>query len=313
MTMKLTAIKSAIILLGVLVTVCAKAAGSLPEITVYEIKKSHQKELSGLAICDGRLLTVADNVNDKVYEINIQGLEAVLEHHLTLHHIPRISVAYSFAHQFKYFWANVWKARMDWEGISCDANHLYLASENRLGILQVANGSSVWLPLSLYSEAQARGHLSTYNGFVEGLIVSDDTIYGFFERASRGVFRINRATMTQVEYGYLPNNMNLNFVNDSEDVAGAFIDGGWLYTLERSASSICKRRLSDYVAEDCLSYKSVEEDPQYKFKDSVYGIGEGLAMDKNHIYVIFDSNGKPRVAKDSGLSLLLKIKRPSDW
>ena len=86
-----------------------------------------------------------------------------------------------------------------------------------------------------------------------------------------------------------------------------------MFVLERNASSVCKRLLEDFNTLDCISYARLGDAAGYEFKGAEYKLGEGLALDDDYIYIVFDNNRQKRLATGSKNTLLLRIERPRGW
>ncbi len=288
------------------------------QIEAYLVDASEGLNLSGLDECEGRFLTVSDRDDQTLYELVLDENGANLVKYSTLPKPPKLSVGYDFSHAISHLFEKlIYQDRIDWEGVSCVGNTAYLLSERRMGIYRVDSSGGHWVLPSLYRRGRDKGYFNKHNGYLEGIaVMPDKTIYGFIERNPRGVFTLRPSASGEwdIAIGDIPNTLDLPFVNDSLDVSGADVEGGYLYTLERGARSVCKRELPSLAAVACMSYQAIATGERYGYKDAVYGLAEGIAVNEHFIYVLFDNNDFVRKADvRDRRALLLRIPRPADW
>ncbi|MDB6062725.1 MAG: hypothetical protein JWM78_2828 [Verrucomicrobiaceae bacterium] len=318
MSLTKIAIGSAASILLMLTSAFALAIDEFESIDVFPVEHSAGKDLSGLAFCGGELFANSDKIDDRIYALRFDQQKVDLVERMAIASIPPREMTYTGSAEYIYQlqkYAN--GDPLDWEDIACDGSVLYLLSERKNGILAIENNKSSWLPLDWYAAAHTAGYLNKYNAYVEGLaLVDNNKILIAMERELRGLIEATRATSGQWQLITKPlnNDQQLAFREGSDDVAALALHNGFLFTLERNASAICRRDLREYRADSCFSYRHVEDDAQYRFHDHKYGLGEGLAIDNDNLYIVFDTNGDHREADSSDKrALLLKIPLPISW
>ena len=97
------------------------------------------------------------------------------------------------------------------------------------------------------------------------------------------------------------------------DFSGMYSDGKDLYVVERSADAICKVEYGgkELVQKETWSYRHIINDPEVGYSYNKYGLGEGLCMDEERIYLVIDNNGDHRAsAPQDQRPLLLVMERP---
>jgi hypothetical protein len=87
---------------------------------------------------------------------------------------------------------------------------------------------------------------------------------------------------------------------------------GSAYALERNLNLIARleRNPSGWEEREAWSYERTENDPRYVYEDRRYGMGEGLAIDDEHVYVVLDNNRRRRAAVEDTRPLLFIFRRP---
>lgn len=275
-------------------------------------------DLSGLAFCRGQLLAVSDKISDTIFAISIADGHATIAPALHVPTLPARSTAYRSPANVLYRLDGVRYAdRLDWEGITCRGDTIYLLSERNNAVLKIEGDTSSWLPVDWYENLYSAGFLHTYNAYVEGIALRDDATFLIaIEREPRGILTLQRdASHTwHIAASALSNDKPLDFRAGNPDIADITIHRNAVFTLERNASSVCRRDPHTLRAGSCFSYFHIEDDPRWRYADSNFGIGEGLAIDDQWIYIVFDSNDKSRInSTDDRRSLLLRIPVPQAW
>ena len=274
-------------------------------------------DLSGLAMCNGRLLTVSDKISGTIFEILFDGADARVVPALRIPTLPAISADYEFPDNLRLDADQLRNPhRMDWEGIACTADAIYLLSEEFNAILKIENGRSEWLPTNWYPPLSKQGYLTRFNAYGEGLAAdSASHFYVALEREPRGLLDIT-LTATQPRYAVspLPNEGVLDFHGRTEDVAGLAEHHDRLFFLERNAAAVCERSRGSWQPKSCFSFEKIEDDPEYQYRDRKYGMAEGLVVSDDWTYIVYDNNRTARV-KDANdrRALLLKIPTPPAW
>jgi len=292
-------------------------ADNFENIDVFSIDNSEKFNLSGLDVCNGKLLTVSDKKDDYIYEIKISGDQAYLIKNKHIEAPKRNASGYSTLHKIIYSAESLVLGDFnDWEGISCYESDIYLVSERKNSILHISNVKTDWLTAEFYESGIKTKYFNSYNASIEGIsVINKHEIFLMIERNPRGIAHLNQSDigLWSVEFNPLKN-LGLNYINDSYDVAGVAVYGEYMYTLERNAYAVCKRELYNTNEGNCLSYEYIALDKNNSYTDEEYGLGEGIAIDEKYIYIVFDNNNSHKY-KDSTdyRAILLRIARPKSW
>lgn len=262
----------------------------------------HEKiDPSGLTIYDNTLFTIADKHDDTIFRIQITDDEAILVPHIKFKLSEPVTVR-----------------RLDFEGITCDANGVfYLASETLFRVLRVdpCEEYSSWVTPSVRSYGEEKGFFQVPNTNIEGIaMVGENQFVLCAERQPRGIIEVDMHTTPYEIKAFkydktslrLPGNRNLDFT-------GLFFENQKLYALQRNLFVISELVRDDqaFGERNFWSYQSIETSVELQYSDMTFGRGEGLCMDKERIYVILDNNGDHRVSDPNDRRpLLLIMQRP---
>jgi hypothetical protein len=253
-------------------------------------------EPSGLALYDGRLLTVSDKHDHGVYEIVLGERTARLRPFVTF--TPPADEP----------------PPLDFEGLAVDTDGaLLLASETRFRVLRVGvDGSAHWITASIEAQGKSAGLFQKPNAYVEGIArLADGRLLFAAEREPRGLVELTRAghliawAMPDSIYPVPPGRPA-----DFADLTAVDDD---VYALERNSHLVVRlERTTDRWAErDAWSYARTENDPRFAFADHRYGLCEGLAMDASRVFLVTDNNAGARAADATDhRPLLFVFKRP---
>lgn len=293
-------------------------AASLQDAVLEEafwIQKSDDLDLSGLSWCNNQLITVSDKIDDTVFHIEFKDNKASLTPLLTFE-ATSPNIDYSiWSHPLYYFQSWFHKDFLDFEGISCQQDSIYLVSERKNKILAITSDTTQWLDINWYQQAYDAGYLQTHNAHIEGITFGDDEqIFLAIERQPRGLITIKDAFSSQSKtlLQPIPEAPSLSFRKNSKDVAGLDYTDQLLWTLERNASAICARETISLKPTLCISYRHIDKQTAFSYQDTEYGTAEGLAVASDAIYIIFDNNRKGRLQNPQDTrALLLKLKKPS--
>lgn len=263
--------------------------------------------LSGLALCHGRLWTVSDRDDNLLYSLDVSDRVWKAEPHpidmpkpesylpLNLRSLANLS-------------SIVRGGSMDFEGISCDAaGNRYLVSEAYGTVLKVPlEGAPVWLPLpaALVEQARANGMLQHFNAIFEGIAVNaaGDRIWLAAEREKRGLLVVQRdkdqwtcgqscVLLAEAGKDTLPPEQQRKKV--STDFSDISLYNGKLFTLERSVYRICRRELETGQIERCWSFSREAMLPSRRY-DQPYGLTEALVVDDTGAWIGIDNNSGTR-------------------
>lgn len=262
-------------------------------------------DISGLSFCNGELLAVSDKDSGEIYSVDGTALQPSAQ--LAGLGAPQGEPAGLIAGLVEKIRPN---GEMDFEGISCDGEAVYLVSErhNRIARLQ-QEGKAEWLPQRWAESARASGYLKKFNAGTEGLVRIGSDFWIALEREPRGLLHLSDDSEPRIHK--VPPVPELNFRDRSEDLTGLAYHRGALYTLERNALAVCRRSLQTLNAEWCIDYRHIEEAPEYIYAETKYGKGEGLAVKDSGIYVVLDNNNVARAANlEDKRALLLHLSLP---
>jgi len=277
-------------------------------IKVYWLENSQNLDLSGLSFCHERLLTISDDKDDVIYEINFKNEQATIKPYIESLHIPPKTASYRIDQQMSYWIESVRLGdRLDFEAITCDQDKIYILSERKNAILKIESSKVEWLMVDWYSNLRALGFLNQYNAYGEGLTKIGSDFFLGVEREKRGVFQLtlNPHGNTKIQQLDLPDIQGLNWHNKNKDLSDLFYDGQFLYTLERNAYAVCQRTLPHLTAVHCFSYEHIELGDSSRYEKARYGLAEGLAINDRFIYVVLDNNGQPRISAPKDRRALL--------
>ncbi|WP_428239644.1 hypothetical protein [Gynuella sp.] len=313
-TMKSTVLSGIVTMLPLAVMVRADTPPALQLLQAHVLDWPQRLDASGLSECGGALLAVADNIDHDIFKIDLSGTTATIHPYVSLTVTDRPAVDFSIKHRLQHFADGLFNHhRFDWEGIDCTDQGYVLASESDARLYYFSNNGIQTGYTDIYPQAVKAGWFQVYNAFIEGIAYWQGTFYGAAERDPRGMFTVHRDS-DAVVFSDLPNDTGLTFVRNSLDIADLDIFDGDLYTLERNASAICKRTLEGFTSLSCYSYEAVEWSDQYGYRDTQYGIGEGVAVTATRLYVLLDNNGKGRIAdSDDTRAILLEFIKPEHF
>lgn len=276
----------------------------LPLLSEHAVEGMPGGNLSGLALCGGRMWAVSDRDDALLYSLDMasptwQAQPNVIEVPpapdsglpLRLRSLAGLSSV-------------VRGGSMDFEGVSCDAaGNRYLVSEAYAAVLKVpVEGLPVWLelPQELVGQARAQGMLQHFNAIFEGLAISPagDRLWLAAEREQRGLlvvslergtWRCKGSCILRTEPGkdVLPPQLGGKSV--SRDFSDLTLYDGKLFTLERAAYRICRRTLETGKVERCWSFAKEALQPD-RLYDQPYGLTEALVVDRNGAWVGVDNN-----------------------
>ena len=268
----------------------------VPE-AVLPIESDIAIEPSGLCLRDGELFSVSDDTDDVIFHLSRSDSVARFE--------PFIKFEKPEGSGF-----------LDLEGIATGPEgSFYLLSEAHSRILQVfPDGRSVWATESVYDAGRGAGLFRVNNGGLEGFACLGDRHFLLLaERQPRGWLEvdgetvIDAARMPTTRYGKglalsrIPDFTGADFFDDKLYVL--FRNGELVTTLERTQGGWAEGALA-------WSFASTIRDQRWSYRDKMYGMAEGLAVDEDYFYVVVDNNGSPRSSSaDDVRPLLLILKR----
>lgn len=298
---------------GLLLSPAGFTAEIIPakKIAHYWLDGSAGEGTSGLSFCNGELLTVSDKNSEEIFKIQLEGRRAKLEPYLTLSSllVPKKDKPRNFWHFILNFTRP--PGAMDFEGITCSDNLIYLVSERYNRIAEIdRQGNTRWLDTMWSSEAKARGYMQGFNLASEGLVKAGDDFWVAMESEPRGLVKLS--PNGDVQLFTLPPVAGLNFRGEVEDLGALDYYNGALFTLEGNAHAVCRRTLPSLKADWCLDYRMHERSSELQYETARKGAkGDGLAVGKEGIFIVFDNSDVSRsAAPKDRRALLLQLAFP---
>ncbi|MCV4273389.1 esterase-like activity of phytase family protein [Pseudomonas capsici] len=294
--------------LAALMLVVAPAFAAPPEeltlVSEHPVDGMVGGNLSGLAMCNGRLWTVSDRDDNLLYSLDITNKTWVAEPHTMVVPEP-VSYLPLNLRSLASLSSVIRGGSMDFEGVSCDAEgNRYLVSEAHGTVLKVpVTGDPVWLdlPAALVNQARARGMLQHFNAIFEGIAVSaaGDKVWLAAERESRGLLLVQRekgkwscgkSCVLLVDPGQAAPPPQLKGDKlSTKDFSDISLFNGKLFTLERSVYQVCRRTLETGEVEHCWSFAKEALLPERVY-DQPYGLTEALVVDATGAWIGIDNN-----------------------
>ena len=266
----------------------------LEAISVLPVEGPEFNQPSGLFMHNGTLFTVSDKHDDTIFRIELREDAAVFVPHIRFDP-PR---------PFGVF-------RLDLEGITRgEDGSFYLASEGAFAILKVSpDGSDVsWVTTNLRDVGASAGLFQTRGGYLEGItLMRPGRFLVAAERTPCGLIEVDVAGEQRV--------VEIANHGSTNSYTGLHREDENVYILRRGTATI--RRTIRYLDVDSpstiWSYAHIVNDPEYLYQHEQFGAktAEGLAMDRDRVYVILDNNNDARrMFPDDLRPLLLIMKRP---
>ncbi len=266
----------------------------LEAISVLPVEGPEFNQPSGLFMHNDTLYTVSDKHDDTIFRIELEPDRAVFVPH----------VRFEASRSFGVF-------RLDLEGITRDdEGNYYLASEGEFAILKVSpDGSDAsWVTTSLRDVGASAGLFQTRGGYLEGITLM---------ARARFLVAAERQPCGLIEVDMAPKQRIVEIANhgSTNSYTGLHREAENVYILQRSTATIRKTiRYLDIDAPSTIwSFAHIVNKPEYLYQHEQFGAktAEGLAMDRERVYVILDNNNDARrMYPDDIRPLLLVMKRP---
>ena len=266
----------------------------LEEIAVLPVEGPEFNQPSGLFMYNDTLYTVSDKHDDTIFRIDLKPDRAVFVPH----------VRFKASSSFGIF-------RLDFEGITRDdAGNFYLVSEGAFAILKIgADGENVsWITTNLRDVGASAGLFQARGGYLEGItLMGRDRFLVIAERQPCGLIEVDMAAEQRI--------VEIANHGSTNSYTGLHREEENVYILQRSTATIRKTiRYLDIDSPSTLwSFAHIVNDPEYLYQHEQFGAktAEGLAMDRERVYVILDNNNDARrMYPDDLRPLLLIMKRP---
>lgn len=196
------------------------------------------------------------------------------------------------------------RGAMDWEGITSDAGGtFYLISERRGRLLQVtSDGLSSWATPDLRSQGRDLGMFTKINAGFEGVAwLGPQNWLAAAEREQRGLVEwwgTGEQILVQTEARPdSPFKAALPLLR-LPDYSGLDTNGRNVYALFRNAHLVVRLEKTDegWVETEAWSYRHVETHPEVAYQSQTYGQAEGLVVDGEDVFIVFDNNLGTRFA-----------------
>ncbi|MDM8348449.1 esterase-like activity of phytase family protein [Pseudomonas sp. sp1636] len=261
--------------------------------------------LSGLAWCGEALWAVSDREDDRLYRLAAGDAvwQAEAEYFVAP---PPPSTQLPWGMRMRTWVSGLVRGgALDFEDLSCDAiGNRYLVSEARAAVLQIPPaGTPQWLalPAGLVRQARASSMLWHFNALLEGVAVdpAGERLWLAAERQRRGLlvlhkrgssWRCSAGCVLMSEGGDEPSPPQLGHEAQPRDFSAVVLHKEKLFTLERQAHRICRRKLSDGEVERCWSFASEALTDARRYP-SPYGLAEALWIDEQGAWIGSD-NGR---------------------
>lgn len=271
------------------------AAGEeVPELQLaqaWSVEYPERLDLSGLTLVEGVLFAVSDKVDEAIFRLELDRAvaRAVRAVDFTVPEpLPAIG-------------------RLDWEAITItpDGDFL-LASEWGFAAAAVprSGGAARWVTPNIRSAGVAVGLFAVPNGYVEGLAVLGPGHFLFVgERQPRGFVEVRTRAGTTSVVAQVDNESRFPLRAGRElDWTDLFVWRDRVFALARNQALVVEliRLPSGQWREDrAWSYNATESDDSYRYADMTFGMGEGLAMSDEMVYVLLDNNGVSRAGTEA--------------
>lgn len=264
--------------------------------------------LSGLAWCGDALWAVSDREDDRLYRLAATG--GVLHAEAEVFQAPAPpDSGQPWGLRMRTWVASLARGgALDFEGLSCDAKgNRYLLSEAHAGVLQVPPaGAGSWLnlPPGLVRQARASGMLLHFNALFEGIAVdpAGERLWLAAERERRGLLLLHKqqsswrctgGCVLLAEGGREAPPAQLGSRPQARDFSDVALFQNRLFTLERQAHRICRRKLETGQVEHCWSFANEVLTDARRYSQP-FGVAEGLWVDAQGAWIGVDNGRKTR-------------------
>ena len=241
-------------------------------------------EPSGLALLNGRLLTVSDKHDDWVFELVQAETGANARPFRRVERPPGD------------------RGSLDLEGIAVAPDgSVLLASEQRLAVLAVPpSGRARWVTPSLDAPGRQAGLFHVGGAGIEGIaLLGEGTLLLAAEREPRGLIEVAPGSANQdfhPRIEVMPPARCAAPRRRPDDLTDLAVWKGQVFGLQRNAHLVVhlERTGTSWVEREAWSYARTENDPRLAYRHRKFGMGEGLAIDQGHVYVVLDNNDNGR-------------------
>lgn len=290
---------AALLLVAAPVLAETQALEELTLVSEHPIEGIAAGNLSGLAWCGEALWAVSDREDDRLYRLAAGDTvwQAEAEHFVAP---PLSSTLLPWGLRMRTWVTGLVRGgSLDFEGLSCDAiGNRYLVSEARGAVLWIPPvGAPQWLALpdGMVRQARASGMLWHFNALLEGVAIdpAGERLWLAAERRRRGLlvlhkngssWRCTGGCVLMSEGGNEPSPPQLGGEAQARDFSGLAFHKEKLFTLERQAHRICRRKLSDGGVERCWSFAAEALTDARRYPPP-YGLAEALWIDEQGAWI----------------------------
>lgn len=266
------------------------------------ISDSIKLQPSGLSFIEGKLIALNKNEDTALYELTPQ------KDHYEVKPWKKLILSDSIRGQKKF--------PLDLEGLTSCNGDLYI-TDNRDRFIYEVKGSSLELSKyaidpSFFTDQINNVFSNIPNAGFKGVACDgkNKLLYVFNDRQYRRIFEISIKDF-HINNSYdVPSGSNLPKIDNSieifPDFSDAAFENGHLYVIYRNDFKILKihTKTKSIVAD--LSYPN--ESQFYDSRSYPFGMAEGIALDKNYIYLSIDNNGM-NLKNGKSYPGILRIKR----
>jgi hypothetical protein len=264
----------------------AAAPAGLSVTHAWSVEGPGRFDASGLAVRDGRFFVVTDRHVDTIFELELAGDVARAKVAVTfLPPQPLPEVGY-----------------LDNEGLAlADDGGFYVASEWGFAAFHVppGGGAAEWVTPNVRAAGATVGLFATKDAYIEGVAVLGG---GWFllaaERQPRGLIEVMGGNPPIRVSAQEMDASNFSTIGDRKlDFGDLCTWRGRVFALARNQHLVVElRRDPDgaWIEGDAWSYAATENAAPHRFADMTFGIGEGLAITDEQIYVLLDNNAIAR-------------------
>lgn len=259
----------------------------LNDFQVWSVDSPYPIEPSGLTLKNNQLYTVCDDANE-IFQLNFSAdntLEAVVLKQLDLTPLSVLD--------------------LDLEGITTVGDDFFVVSETHHKLVSVSGSELNWVPNlgGVYADAYKAGLFQVYNAGLEAVAyLGNQTFLLSVEREPRGLIEVQfDQSFSQVvkQTNQVFNDSTHALTLDRKpDLTGLFFHKGIIYALHRNAyiiHELIKNEQGVYQEGQSWSFEHIVKHPDNAYQDMQFGHAEGLAVDDENFYLIFDNNRDPKL------------------
>lgn len=213
------------------------------------------------------------------------------------------------------------RPHLDIEGIAKCGEHFYLVDEEHQMVMVVdkeRRAKERVLDLrSIHRQKKTTFASETESAGLEGVACDEvnQILYVANERMFRMIYKINLKTFKVEDFFDVPAGLNSPRFENGIFLASGFADlhfaDGYLYAYQRNNRSVLKidPKSKNLVASLSLLF----HESNFYETNEVFGMGEGLFVDRDKIFLALDNNGMQQKSSNKIDGLLLQFARPKGF